>query len=82
MSTPKSTKQKHQERELVNYSIFSNRENVSSNIIELIQSIETWLEFKMSSDEEPDYMSDDFLAHCIPQDVKPGLKRVSFYLKL
>ena len=31
----------------------------------------------MSSDEEPDYMSDDFLAQCIPQDVRPGLKRVS-----
>jgi len=30
----------------------------------------------MSSDEEPDYMSDDFLAKCLPQDVKPGLKRV------
>jgi hypothetical protein len=38
MSTPKSTKQKHQERELVNYSIFSNRENVSSNNIELIET--------------------------------------------
>ena len=31
----------------------------------------------MSGDEEPDYMSDDFLAQCIPQDVRPGLKRVS-----
>ena len=28
------------------------------------------------SDEEPDYMSDAFLAQCLPQDVKPGLKRV------
>ncbi len=28
------------------------------------------------SDEEPDYMSDAFLASCLPQDVKPGLKRV------
>ena len=28
-------------------------------------------------DDEPDYMSDDFLAKCIPEDVRPGLKRVS-----
>ena len=34
----------------------------------------------MSSDEEPDYMSDDFLAQCIPQDVKPGLKRVTLQI--
>jgi hypothetical protein len=34
MSTTESTKQKHQE----NYSIFSNRENVSSNNIELIET--------------------------------------------
>ena len=27
-------------------------------------------------DDEPDYMSDDFLAKCIPEDVRPGLKRV------
>lgn len=26
-------------------------------------------------DDEPDYMSDDFLAKCIPEDVRPGLKR-------
>ena len=31
----------------------------------------------MSEDEE-DYMSDAFLAKCIPEDVRPGLKRVSF----
>nr|CAD7399733.1 unnamed protein product [Timema cristinae] len=29
----------------------------------------------MSSDEEFDYMSDDFLAQCIPNDVRPGLIR-------
>ena len=28
-------------------------------------------------DDEPDYMSDDFLAKCIPEDVRPGLKRVN-----
>ena len=27
-------------------------------------------------DDVPDYMSDDFLAKCIPEDVRPGLKRV------
>ena len=27
-------------------------------------------------EDEPDYMSDDFLAKCIPEDVRPGLKRV------
>ena len=31
----------------------------------------------MSEDEE-DYMSDAFLAKCIPEDVRPGLKRVSY----
>ena len=31
------------------------------------------------SDEEPDYMSDAFLAQCLPQDVKPGLKRVRLF---
>ena len=31
------------------------------------------------SDEE-DYMSDAFLAKCIPEDIRPGLKRVSLYL--
>ena len=28
------------------------------------------------SDEE-DYMSEAFLAKCVPEDVRPGLKRVS-----
>ncbi len=27
-------------------------------------------------EEEEDYMSDAVLAQCIPQDVRPGLKRV------
>ena len=27
-------------------------------------------------DDVPDYMSDDFLAKCVPEDVRPGLKRV------
>ena len=30
------------------------------------------------SDDEPDYMSDDFLAKCI-KDVRPGFKRVSIF---
>ena len=30
------------------------------------------------SDEE-DYMSDAFLAKCIPADVRPGLKRVRHF---
>lgn len=28
-----------------------------------------------AEDDEPDYMSDDFLARCIPEDIRPGLKR-------
>ena len=32
---------------------------------------------KDGEDDEPDYMSDEFLAKCIPTDVRPGLKRVS-----
>ena len=35
------------------------------------------IQSKMSEDEE-DYMSDAFLAKCIPEDVRPGLKRVSY----
>ena len=31
------------------------------------------------SDDEPDYMSDDFLAKCV-KDVRPGFKRVSILL--
>ena len=31
-------------------------------------------------DDEPDYMSDDFLAKCIPEDVRPGFKRVSSFV--
>ena len=31
----------------------------------------------MSDDE--DYMSDAFLAKCVPEDVRPGLKRVSTF---
>ena len=31
---------------------------------------------KSCADDEPDYMSDDFLAKCIPEDVRPGFKRV------
>ena len=31
-------------------------------------------------DDEPDYMSDDFLAKCIPEDVRPGFKRVSSFI--
>jgi len=30
---------------------------------------------KDCADDEPDYMSDDFLAKCIPEDIRPGLKR-------
>ena len=30
------------------------------------------------SDEE-DYMSDAFLAKCLPEDVRPGLKRVRIF---
>ena len=29
------------------------------------------------SDDEEDYMSEAFLAKCVPEDVRPGLKRVS-----
>ena len=39
--------------------------------------------FNMSNvcvDDEPDYMSDDFLAKCIPEDVRPGFKRVSLFV--
>ena len=32
------------------------------------------------ADDEPDYMSDDFLAKCIPEDVRPGFKRVSSFI--
>ena len=35
---------------------------------------------KECEDDEPDYMSDDFLAKCIPEDVRPGLKRVSTHI--
>ena len=31
-------------------------------------------------DDEPDYMSDDFLAKCIPEDIRPGFKRVSSFV--
>ena len=31
------------------------------------------------SDEEA-YMSDTFLAKCLPEDVRPGLKRVGIYV--
>jgi len=30
---------------------------------------------KSCADDEPDYMSDDFLAKCIPEDIRPGFKR-------
>jgi hypothetical protein len=35
------------------------------------------LKHSIMSDEE-DYMSDNFLAKCVPTDVRPGLKRVKY----
>ena len=44
------------------------------NIFEVLSNLNSCNTFKMSDEE--DYMSDAFLAKCIPQDVRPGLKRV------
>ena len=51
-----------------------NNNNKNKNII---LKIYIKIQSKMSEDEE-DYMSDAFLAKCIPEDVRPGLKRVSY----
>ena len=42
----------------------------------LILSFDTINMSEELCDDVPDYMSDDFLAKCVPEDVRPGLKRV------
>ena len=34
---------------------------------------------KEEEEEEEDYMSDAFLAQCLPKDVKPGLNKVKLF---